>query len=78
MSSVVLPVIQWHPIWPLEVLTIMDFKEEDGKTTLTISGNPINATPEEEQMYVIAKDGMRQGFKGTWDQLDAFLAKSKA
>jgi uncharacterized protein YndB with AHSA1/START domain len=62
------------PTWPLEVLNIITLTEENGKTLLTLSGGPINATEEETTMYISAYEGMRQGFKGTYDQLDAYLA----
>ena len=35
------------PTWPLEVLNTMIFTEENGKTILTMSGVPINASEEE-------------------------------
>lgn len=70
-----------HPLaatWPLEVLSTLEFTEQDGKTTITNTGGPINATPEEEATYAGAHAGMKQGFKGTYDQLDAYLASVKA
>jgi len=63
------------PTWPLEVLNIMTLSEHDGKTTMTISGYPINATEEERKTYDAGRGSMKQGFKGTLDQLEAYLAK---
>src|SRR5438067_189284 len=43
-----------HPMsatWPLEVLNTMTLAESGGKTTLTISGAPINATDEERATF---------------------------
>ena len=60
--------------WPLEVLNILTLTEQDGKTTLTLRGGPINATDEERKTYVSMFDSMRQGFGGSLDQLDAYLA----
>jgi len=65
-----------HPLsntWPLEVLTTLNFNEKEGKTILKIRGMPINANAEEEKTFYDNLDGMRQGFKGTYDQLDYYL-----
>jgi uncharacterized protein YndB with AHSA1/START domain len=70
-----------HPmsnIWPLEVLNTAVFSEHNGKTTLIIKGHPINSTEEEDNVYYSAFDGMNQGFKGTYDQLDEYLSKNKS
>jgi len=64
--------------WPLEVLNIMTLIENDGKTTLTLKGNPINATDEEIQMFEATRKSMQLGFGGTFGQLDEYLAKNKA
>ena len=49
--------------------------EDGGKTVLTLRGGPINATSTEMKTYVSMFDSMRQGFGGSFDQLDAFLSK---
>jgi uncharacterized protein YndB with AHSA1/START domain len=64
-----------HATWPLEVLNTLTLSEQDGKTTLTLHGGPINATEEERKTFESGREGMRQGFTGTFDQLDAYLAK---
>ena len=65
------------PNWPLETLNTMTLSEHNGKTTMTITGGPINATEEERNTYNSAFEGMNQGFKGTYDQLDEYLATQK-
>ena len=65
------------PTWPLEVLNTMILSEQGDKTTMTISGYPINATEEERKTYDAGRGSMKQGFKGTLDQLEAYLAKAK-
>ena len=65
------------PTWPLEVLNIMRLSEQDGKTTMTISGYPIHATEEERTTYDAGHGSMKQGFTGTLDQLEAYLEKAK-
>lgn len=63
--------------WPLEILNHLTFDEHDGKTTLTFRGGPINATPEELQTFDGMRPMMQQGFGGTFDQLDAYLASQQ-
>ena len=64
------------PTWPLEVLSILTLTEQAGKTTLTLTGYPINATEAERKTFEDGRSSMQQGFSGTWDQLDAYLAKA--
>lgn len=66
-----------HPMsatWPREVLNTTTLTEEDGKTRMTMHGIPINATAEERRTFKEGHGSMQQGFKGTLDQLDAYLA----
>lgn len=67
-----------HPMaqgWPLEILNTVIFTEENGKTVLRLKGSPINASPEEIQIFKDNFASMDQGFTGTMDQLEAYLAK---
>lgn len=41
---------------------------------MTLSGGPINATPEEHAFFLGMRASMNQGFGGTFDALEAFLA----
>jgi uncharacterized protein YndB with AHSA1/START domain len=59
--------------FPLEVLNNLTFIERDGKTTLTLRGGPIDATPEERQTFRDFFPSMEKGFGGTFDQLAEFL-----
>lgn len=65
----------FSPNWPLEVLNVIEFRESGGKTTLHMTGSPYNATAEEEAMFESMKPSMNQGFTGTLDQLEAYLAQ---
>ncbi len=65
----------WISNWPLEVNNILTFKEQDGKTSITLRGGPINATPEEQQIFLNGTEYMRNGFKATFEQLDDYLMK---
>lgn len=61
--------------FPREILNEMTFEEHQRVTTITLSGHPINATPEQEATYYAMIDNMNQGFAGTLNQLEAYLSK---
>ena len=61
--------------FPLEIRNTLTLTENNGKTTLTLRGGPINATEEEQNAYMGMISGMEQGFGGTFDQLEAYLEK---
>jgi uncharacterized protein YndB with AHSA1/START domain len=65
----------FSPTWPMEMLTTTTFTEEKGTTTVTVRWIPINATAEERKTFDDLRDGMRQGWTGTFDQLSEYLAK---
>lgn len=67
----------WLPKWPLEVFNILTLEEHDGQTHLTIRGGPINATPEQLQLFESMHQSMQEGFKGTWEKLDDYLANQQ-
>jgi uncharacterized protein YndB with AHSA1/START domain len=64
------------PKFPKEILDIFTFEEHEGKTTLTLRGGPINATAEEYKAYTDMFSNMQQGYKGTWELLEEYLAKA--
>lgn len=59
--------------FPLEVLNVLTLAEHNGKTILTLTGGPINATASEEEAYKGLTQSMQQGFGSTYDQLDTYL-----
>lgn len=66
-----------HPInatWPLEVMHTLILAEQKGRTTLTLTGLPHNANEEERHTFQKGHLSMQQGFRGTLDQLEAYLA----
>jgi uncharacterized protein YndB with AHSA1/START domain len=66
------------PSWPLEMLSVFTFEEQPGgKTRFTIRWSPHNATAEERKIFDAGHDSMRQGWGGTMEQLEAYLAKAK-
>ncbi|TMV46808.1 SRPBCC domain-containing protein [Paenibacillus mesophilus] len=66
----------FSPVWPLEIINELTLTEHEGKTTLTLRGGPINATEDELKAFEGMKPMVQQGFVGTFDQLEAFLAQS--
>ena len=68
-----------HPMcttWPLEVLSTVEFADQEDKTVLTLSGVPINPIDEERKTFEAGRESMRMGFRGTLDQLGEYLARS--
>lgn len=63
--------------WPLEVHNTLTLTEQNGKTHLTLRGGPLNATEEETKTFMDNLSSLKQGFSGTFDQLDQYLASQK-
>jgi uncharacterized protein YndB with AHSA1/START domain len=69
-----------HPMsatWPREMLSTSLFTEHDRKTTITLTWIPLNATAEEWATFNAAHGGMQQGWTGTFEQLEEYLAKAQ-
>ncbi len=65
----------FNPAWPLQVINTLTLTEEDGKTKLTLRGGPYEATDNERQSFAENTGNVQRGFKGTFDQLENYLAK---
>jgi uncharacterized protein YndB with AHSA1/START domain len=66
------------PTWPLEMLSVFTFEDmPDGKTRFTVRWSPHNPTEEEQRTFDAGHDSMRQGWGGTLDKLQAFLAGAR-
>ena len=64
------------PMWPLETLSTIRFRPEgDDATMIEVVWAPINETPEERASFAAGHAEMRQGWGGTFDRLDAYLAR---
>ncbi|HTT97894.1 MAG TPA: SRPBCC domain-containing protein [Rhizomicrobium sp.] len=59
--------------FPLEVLNTIEFSESAGKTTLSMTGTPFDASDADKAFFESMFPSMQQGFKGTLDQLEAYL-----
>ena len=68
-----------HAAWPLEIFTIFTFEDlPGGKTKLTVRWQAHHATAEEQNTFDTNHPSMQMGWTGTFDNLDAYLAKAKA
>lgn len=64
------------PDWPLQTLSTIWFAEQGGRTTITVEWSPFEATEAERKAFDAGHGSMQQGWTGTMDQLDAYLAKA--
>jgi uncharacterized protein YndB with AHSA1/START domain len=67
------------PTWPLETLSTTTFADHAGigrGTVMTIKWSPLNASAEQLATFNAARAGMTQGWTGTFEQLDEYLAKA--
>ncbi len=69
-----------HPMaldWPLQMITTFTFEElGGGKTRFTTTSMALDATEAERATFDKNHDSMKQGWTGTLDQLEAYLAKA--
>lgn len=67
-----------HEKWPLKMLSTFTFEDElGGKTRFTVRWQTLEATPEEQNTFDTMYGSMTQGWGGTMDQLEAYLAKAR-
>lgn len=72
--------LQRHPgskTWPIEMLSVAQFTEKNGKTTLTLDCYPINCGDAERKTFADGFSSMDQGFKGTLDKLAGYVGTLK-
>ena len=62
-------------VWPLEILATVTFQSEGSKTRVTVDWIPHNASAEENKEFDEFHHSMRGGWTGTFEQLEAYLAK---
>lgn len=65
-----------HPFttgWPLQMLTVVTFAENAGKTTVTVNWLPIDADDDERRVFDGNLASMNGGWSGTFEQLAAYL-----
>jgi uncharacterized protein YndB with AHSA1/START domain len=64
------------PVWPLEVLSTINFMAEGQKTRLVMEGLPVNASEEEQAIFINMFASMNQGWSGTFEQLEEELRRA--
>jgi uncharacterized protein YndB with AHSA1/START domain len=62
------------PGWPREMLTTVTFAEQGKGTLITVNWVPINATDDERRLFDEGRASMNQGWTGTFENLEHFLA----
>ena len=63
--------------WPLQMLSTFTFEDlPGGKTKFTVRWAPYSATETEVKTFDSNRNSMTQGWSGTFEQLDAYLAKA--
>lgn len=63
------------PDWPLEMLNAVTFEDAgEGRTRLRLQGVAFQASEAEAKAFEAGFPSMQQGFTGTLDQLEAYLA----
>jgi uncharacterized protein YndB with AHSA1/START domain len=69
-----------HPLtkdrWPLQMLTVITFAENAGKTTVTINWLPYESDEDERQVFANNLPSMNMGWSGTLEQLGGYLKSS--
>jgi len=64
------------PTWPLEMYSVFTLEDAPGgKTKFTVTWRPHNATEEERKTFDSGHQSMQGGWSGTFDVLEAYLAK---
>jgi uncharacterized protein YndB with AHSA1/START domain len=65
-----------HESWPLEMISTFLFEDvPGGKTKFTVRWAPHNASASEVQTFDSNRNSMTQGWNGTMEQLETYLAK---
>lgn len=67
----------WVPGLPLETLNTVTLAEQDGKTLLTITAVPFNASDEETLLFAGGIKGMQMGYGATFKILADYLAQPR-
>lgn len=61
--------------FPQQILSVVELSDENGRTTVHLRGEPINASDTERATFAGMRDSMQQGWTGTADQLETYLAE---
>ncbi len=61
------------PHWPKKVYSVVTFTEVDGKTNISVDWSAYEASEIERKTFEEGADGMKQGWGGTFEQLETFF-----
>lgn len=61
---------------PARIFYRVVFTENNGKTTIAMTGKPVEARPEEEEGFRAINEGMQLGFTASFVQLTKYLDKN--
>lgn len=64
------------PTWPQQMLGTTTISQQGDSTLLTNTAEAHEASAEEIATFNAGFESMKQGFSGTWDQLEAYLGTS--
>ena len=65
------------PGWPKQILSTISFVAKGNKTEIIVEWQPYQPTDSERRVFDENHDSMQQGWSGSFDQLETFLAKHK-
>jgi len=63
---------------PLEIFYRLQFTEHNGKTTIAMTGEAVNASPEELGGFQSIEVGMQRGFGATFNKLSLYLERQNS
>ena len=62
------------PDWPQQILSTVEFEAQGAKTKVAVRWLPYEATDLERKTFEDGRDSMKQGWTGTFEQLEAYLS----
>jgi uncharacterized protein YndB with AHSA1/START domain len=63
--------------FPAELRSTITFEEKDGKTVVTLTGEPLHASEAERRFFEGMNASMQNGWGGTFDALESYLERSR-
>lgn len=74
-ETVAAPEVPFGPDWPMEMVVIFQFSEEDGKTRLEFHSYPFQASEASNEVFYRNIQKMEQGFGATFQGLEEYLER---
>lgn len=66
-----------NPNWPKQILSTTTFEAQGHRTLLTVLWTPYEASELERKTFIAGKSSMQQGWGGTLELLETYLAGAK-